>query len=78
MWASKIWFEQISIGRKEQPPMLKRRVTESTLDTYAARVRPADLAVSAFRGPASRPAEAKAAGQRPESPERPQQDLLNR
>lgn len=45
--------------------MLKRRVTESTLDTYAARMRPADLTASAFRRPASRPGEDRAVGQRP-------------
>lgn len=45
--------------------MLKRRVTESTLDTYAARMRPADLTASAFRRPASRPVEDRTVGQRP-------------
>lgn len=59
--------------------MLKRRVTESTLDTYASRMRPADLAASAFHSSAGRPADANTANNqhsRPEGAQPPQ--LLGR
>ncbi|MBX7160978.1 MAG: hypothetical protein K1X95_11865 [Acidimicrobiia bacterium] len=54
--------------------MLKRRVTESTLDTYAARMRPSDLAAVSFQRPASRPTESDTSRRphdRPESPQPP-------
>lgn len=44
--------------------MLKRRVAEATLDSYAARVRPGDLVPTAFRPDASRPSATKDADPR--------------